>query len=250
MKEIIKFQYVFLLILFLTYGEAVNAQCDKSLKPEETIRGYTARSSVRYEGFYISKVSSGSLNIVGVTLGKFRFKCDANEMLNVSSPIVKDEVVNIQAVGIPLKTYYRMDAVIDQNGSLTWPVGDVLYPAGLQYKNIGVFGWIGSRKNKTYVPIEIASSMLSTTEETSIYVYLRASIDVMNVRWRFANVLEDGTCAKADAWIRPKKQKYRSGDRIVCKVPYGITGEVCITVKAESQEGDVSLRCKERIILN
>ena len=162
-----------------------------------------------------------------------------------------DDTINVRAVGIPLKTYYRMDAQIIPNDRLEWPVGDVLYPQELKYKTIGVFGWTGTEREKTYIPIKVASTLLSEDEEEkTVYVYLRASIDVMNVRWRFADLLEDGTCAKAGSWIRPTKNEYYSGQRIVCKVPADKRRPVCITVRADAQEGDESLSNEAKIILN
>ena len=149
MKEISNISYIFLLVFPIVFGESLYAQCDKSLKPVESYSiQYRPRSDNRCEGFYESAVSSGSLNIVGVTQGKFKFRRDPKEKLKVSSPTVKN-VVNVRAVGIPLKTYYRMDAQISPNGNLEWPVGDVLYPQELTYKKIGVFGWTGSESGKS-----------------------------------------------------------------------------------------------------
>ena len=249
MKGISNTIYLFLLIWPLSFGESLNAQCDTSLEPEQNSRGYQKRTTNHCEGFYESKVAAGSLNIVGVTQGKFRFEFDTNELLTISSPIVKD-TINVRAVGIPLQTYYRMDATILPNGSLKWPVGDVLYPYQLKYKKIGVFGWLVSKKNKTYIPLKVISAVRPAPEDSTIYIYLRASIDVMNVRWRFADVSEDGTCDKADKWIKPKKKSYKSGNRIVCKVPADRRGKICLEVKAESQEGDEKLRLDAKIILN
>lgn len=252
MRQFSTISYIFLLIFPLVLVEAIYAQsCDNNLKPVKSYRTqYRARADDRCEGFYESTVSSGSLNIVGVTRGKFKYKFDPKEKLTVSSPIVNSKTVNVRAVGIPLKTYYRMDAQISPDGSLEWPVGDILYHQELRYKTIGVFGWLGSEREKTYVPVKVASAMLSAPEDNTIYVYLRASIDVMNVRWRFADLSADGICAKAGGWTKPQKSKYYSGQRIVCKVPANKDDSICITVRANAQEGDEALSCEAKIILN
>ena len=120
------------IVLIITFQELLYAQCDKKLRSSESEKtGYRIRSHNRCEGFYESDVSSGSLNIVSVTQGKFKFKLDSNEMITVS-PIVNNKTVNIRAVAIPLRTYYRMDAQLDPKTNIKWPVADVLYPKKLK----------------------------------------------------------------------------------------------------------------------
>ncbi|MCP4254899.1 MAG: hypothetical protein GY775_16135 [Candidatus Scalindua sp.] len=260
MSESQKTIYISLLVLFvlpIVSGKSLYAQCDKNLKPVESYSiQYRPRSNNRCEGFYESNVSSGSMNIVGVIQGSFKYKLDTKEILTLSSPIAKNKTVNVRAVGIPIKTYYRMDSQIEPYEALEWPVGEVLYAQKLSCKKIGVFGWIGSDNERIYVPIKSTSTSTKLTEngndaiDSNIYVYLRTSIDTVNVRWRFADVLEDGTCGKAGKWIKPKKSRYRSGDSIVCKVPTEKTGSICITVRAEPHEGNNSLSCEAKILLD
>ena len=250
MKKILSLSYIICLILFFILPQLLYAQCDPSLEDKQNSIGYQFRSKNRCEGMYASEVSSGSLDIVGVTLGKFKFKFDAKERLIVSSAVVRDQSLKVRAVGIPLKTYYRMDAEISPNGELEWPVGAVLYRQELTHKKIGVFGWTGSESEKTYVPLTVKSTLLTTPEDSTVYVYLRASVNVMKVRWRFADALASGNCGKAEKWEYSRRNEYSSGDRIVIKVPVSYKEMVCIDVRADLIKGNDTLSHEAKILLN
>jgi hypothetical protein len=275
--------FICLLVCSIIFAELLYAECD-DIRPVESYRiKYRERGGNRCEGFYESDVSSGSLNVVGVVLEKFKSRFREKEKLTVSSPMLKERI-NIRAVGIPLKTYYRMDAEIGPNQRLEWPVDDVLRPQGLGHKDIGIFGWIRDKGEKMYIPVRVVSSILPDQESDSIYgiphtalkvvytflqdipgkreqnsgkckagnegcpiyVFLRASLDVMNVRWRFADLAEDRTCKKSGEWIKPEKSRYYSGERIIvsrgsAKKPF------CITVRADLAESSEGLLCEAKI---
>lgn len=240
--------WLLLITLSLLFHGMLNAQCNEGLEADIGSRGYQIRNN-RCEGFYVSQVSSGSLDIVGITQGKFKFKNDPNEKLTISVPIEKDETINIRAVGIPSKTYYRMDAQISGSESFEWPIGDVIFKGGLTDKKIGVFGWTGSEKEKIYVPIKATSKMIAASDGNTVYIYLRTAIDVKNVKWRFANISEDDNCAKASGWENPQKTSYKSGDRIVCKIPAAYKDNLCVEVRADAQQGGDKLSRRAKIIL-
>lgn len=249
MKRLLKITCLFLTVTPIFFGELVNAQCDKGLNAAQSSDGYKQRSN-RCEGFYESQVASESFNIVGITQGKFRFKLDAKEKITISSSVVLDNGINIRAVGIPAETFYRMDAQISPIASLEWPVGEILYPNKLTYKDVGIYGWTGKINQKTYVPLSVITDLYGQTENNIIYVYLRASIDVKNVQWRFADVSQDGNCAKAGDWISQDKDRiYRSGTRIICKIPTNETGLICISVSADGVGRSDELSCDAKILL-
>jgi hypothetical protein len=243
--------FLSVIVLTITFQELLYAQCDKELRSAESEKtGYRIRSRNRCEGFYESDVSSGSLNIVSVTQGKFKFKLDSNEMITVS-PIVNNKTVNIRAVAIPLRTYYRMDAQLDPKTNLKWPVADVLYPKKLKDNKIGVFGWIGDQREKVYVPLKVTSSMLhDDNNNRDIYVYLRASVDVINMSWRIADLSSDNFCSKAGKWIKSKRGKYNEGTKILCKITADdVKGSVCIQVKADAKDSYEDLSCDAKIFI-
>jgi len=234
----------------LSYAECDNLpsiKCNELRYVKSDSTCYQKRSENRCEGFYESNVSSGSLNIVSVTYGKFKYKLDPDEILTVS-PIVNDKAVKIRAVGIPIKTYYMMDAEVSPNTSLKWPVGDVLYPQKLKDKKVGVFGWIRNQNDKILVPLKITSKMLPAYNKSQdIYVYLRASMDIMNVSWRISNLSSNNFCSSTGKWIKSEKYKYYEGTRILCKIPADIIGPICIEVRAYPCDSDEPLSCEAKI---
>src|SRR5258706_10093833 len=98
----------------------------KGLPPlQDSQSGYQKRGD-RCEGLYVSNVGSHSLTAMSFSLGKIRFDLTPLVKLQVSAPGQK-EPVNIRAVAIPPKTYYRMDyAGLPAGSTMVWPVRDVL----------------------------------------------------------------------------------------------------------------------------
>jgi len=142
-----------------------------------------------------------------------------------------------------------MDARLPPSISLKWPVHDVLYPKKLSDKKIGVFGWIGNQLEKKYIPLKVTSRMFQDKKnKKQIYVYLRASVDVMNVRWRFAQLSSNNFCSKAGKWIKTKKRVFNEGTRILCKIPENIKGPICIKVRADAMNSDEPLLCEAKIL--
>lgn len=216
------------------------AECDKNLKSVASHSiAYRMRSNDRCEGFYESNVSSGSLNIVGVTKGKFKYKFDPKEVMTVSSNL-KNLTVNVRATSIPLKTYYRMDTQILPNGMFQWPIKELLYPQGLKYSKICIFGWIKDQNEIIFIPLKVTSSLLSSKNNNNYYIYLRASIDIKKFKWRFS----DGR------WNQSKRKRIYEGTRIAFKIPQDKKNEIVrMTARAESVRGSELLICNAKILL-
>ena len=123
------------------------------LIPAKGELGYKQRNN-RKEGFY-EKSTGGNLHVVSLLYGTLRFDWNPGVVLEILPPANLKRMVKVRAGAIPLKTYYRMDGTIPPKGNLTWPIGDVVYKAGLKADMIGVFGWIGSENQKTFVPLKI-----------------------------------------------------------------------------------------------
>jgi len=222
-------------VLLIFTGQPAYAQgCDAQLKPvdNQTIQ-YRARGN-RCEGFYSSTVSAPYLDVVGLIDGKFRFESNDKETIEISAPLIKNQPVAIRAVGIPLKTYYRMDAHLDPGQTLTWSVKEVLVPNKLASSKIGVFGWIEQTRPQLYVPVTATSTLKPIAPDGKIRLYLRASVDVINVQWRSADVV-DGNCAAMSAWNKLAKTSYYTGEAIEIILPTSATGAVCIEVTAQDK---------------
>ena len=224
--------------------------CDAQLKPvdNKTIQ-YRVRGN-RCEGFYQSTVSAPYLDVVGVMDGVFRFESNAAETLTISAPLIKQQPVFIRAVGIPLKTYYRMDAQLAPEQTLTWPAQDVLYPNKLSSKDIGIFGWLDNGQEKSYVPVVVASQLKPAKPDGKIRLYLRASVDVINVQWRSADVV-NGNCADMSkiAYNNLSKASYRTGEAIEIILPASATGEICVEAAAQDKNDAKWLKQPARVVV-
>ena len=131
-----------------------------------------------------------------------RFDPAEHDRIRVIAPAVGElvsEPVRVRAVALPLKTYYRMDAVLPEEGPLIWPLKDVLAPAGLVAEQIGVFGWSGSEIDKVFVPVRLlaaddvagAGSEQGGEQAPSAELLVRLANDAEKVLWRYKEEPED-----------------------------------------------------------
>ncbi len=226
-----------LVLLAMGHETACSQICNPDIKPvKDQIFGYRERNNdKRCEGFYQSPVAAGSIEVVGLVKGKFRFKWDKEEIVEISSPLVGDRPVYVCAMGIPIKTYYRMDAQILPGKKLRWPVGDVICPQKLYPKIVGIFGWIGTEAEKTsYVPVRaVGTGMNSVPGDDRINLYLRTSVDVELVKWRHHSDMTDAS--RPGQWKDTDKSRYRSGSPIRIILPPSETGELYVEVAAKEK---------------
>ncbi len=132
----------------------------------------------RCEGFYQSPVSAGSLTVVGLMFGRLDYSLGQNSPLHIFSPQVRKEI-HIQAVGIPMKTYYRLDGWLQPGKSFEWPL-DIVNKMRLRAQNIGMYGQLVASPD-VYVPLSIKGDTGKTGE---LIITLRSSVDIGTVQWR------------------------------------------------------------------
>jgi len=141
-KENIWISLLFIIIITVCYEIAYSQpSCDPDLLPADRGIAYGPRGN-RCEGFYRSRVAAPTIDVVSVIKGSFKFEWNSDEVIELISPVIRKKTINVQAVGIPVRTYYRMDAQIGPGQTLKWPVRDVIYPQRVYPDKIGVFGWI------------------------------------------------------------------------------------------------------------
>jgi len=172
---------------------SLTAQCDPAIKP-------TTNRSLRYqdrgnrcEGLYRSKVSSSNLRLVSFTQGIFRFKGEKEEVITLNTPVESEDTVFLRATGIPFDLYYRMDALLIRQKPIRWPVREVLARGSrTRYaRNIGLYGYVGSNRKTTYVPVRAVSDQYDQNNSSSGYrIKLVASTSLSQVRWRLRDQTE------------------------------------------------------------
>ena len=200
--------------------------CDSTLAPvHDQATAYKLRAS-RCEGFYRSQVSVGTLEVVGLMQGRLDFDPTLTEALQITSPLVTDQTVTVRAVGIPLKTYYRLDAEVAPNGRFHWPVREVLARQRLSGSKIGLFGRLANDPN-IYVPLTVGA-----TGSREILLTLRASVDVDKVEWRYAEG-HGSVCSKLGSWQEIHHPRgFRSGQAIEVGLPTVKSRQLCVEVAA------------------
>jgi hypothetical protein len=215
------FTLVLVLLFTLSHPSLSMAQtrCLKLNAVEDQAIAYRDRGN-RCEGFYESQVSVGSLSLVGLLIGKLDFDSKKNSMLSISSPSIRNQEVHVQAVGIPMKTYYRLDAWLQPGESLEWPL-DIIKKKRLSSDHIGLFGQLVAEPT-LYVPLTLLDESTGTSP-TVLTLTLRASVNVGAVQWRKVSLhgQKCGDMSKA-VWqsIAPAWGDYfYSGEAITLELP-------------------------------
>jgi hypothetical protein len=165
------------------------------------------------------------------TLGRLRFDPASAAPAQVSAP-GQAAPVNIRAVAIPQKTYYRMDATLQPNAPFLWPLNEVLAPEGLTDDRIGVFGWKGAEENAILVPLRVVSQGAPSTSRAPILI-VQASFDAQKVKWRWG-AFSDGRCSALGAWQDAIRRPVTAGWPIAIDLSALPAGTHCFEAAAQS----------------
>ncbi len=229
------------------YKKAFSGPCDPRILDQalEGEMGYKKRGDL-CEGFYRSKVSTPPIALVAAIQGQWRFKPDKEEVLIIDSPLVTDQAVQVRAVGIPLRTYYRMDGQIGPGQKLRWPLADVIWRQRLSSGKIGLYGWIGREADKTYVPLRVVPSRHSLAKDKAIRLIFRASLDVESVKWRLSGI-KAGFTSRPGPWQDASRYGYRRGRPIPVLLPPGKQGVLVVDVAAKESRQGRWVKCRVRV---
>lgn len=189
-----------------------NDRCLKLKPVENDAVAYKERGENRCEGFYQSSVSEGSLELVGLMSGTLDFQTGQNNILRIYSIGVRKQEVHVQAVAIPMKTYYRLDGWLQPGESFAWPL-EIVRKMRLRPDSVGLLGMIGDN-SEIYVPLSLYSR---PARNAPLNLTLRASVDVDAVQWRTGDLLgfQCGNMAK-NGW---RTIKPHGGDRFYSGEP-------------------------------
>jgi hypothetical protein len=230
-------------VLVLAAVSAAGAQdagapevCDR-LRPVSSVLGYKVREpSVRCEGLYESAVRAVGLEVVGLMKGEIVPDLAEHAEVEIVGPDPSDlpagaGPVRVRAVALPLKAYYRMDGVLDARSSLAWPIAEVVRPAGLEPKQIGLFGWIGDETAKIFVPVGVRAAGEGDAGE-DLRLYIRVTSDAETLYWR---VREGGAESE---WTPAAGGRVRSGQTVMVTLPPGPEAVIGVDVTAKPVDSD------------
>jgi hypothetical protein len=209
---------------------AAELRCDGLAPLRGSKSGYQNRGN-RCEGLYVSKVGSRSLAAMSFTLGRVRFELAPAGAIEVTAP-GQTQPVNVRALAIPVKTYYRMDATLTPGATLQWSMKDVLAPEGLTDTRIGVFGWRGAEDDRTLVPVRVTSPGASSASRAPLLI-IQASFDAQKVKWRWGATRGQG-CSALSAWQDAIRRPVSAGWPIAIDLAALPAGTHCLEAVAQS----------------
>lgn len=210
---------------------AAFAQCSQLRSTPDGL-GYKLRNnSTRCEGLYESNVSGESLQIVSLLEGPLVFGANPDIVLKVSPALNTGMNVHVRAVPVPLKTYYRMDAELQPNTVLSWPVRDVLSRIGLSSSTLGVYGWIGGENDPIFIPLRVTPGGQARQAQGNVILGVRSSVSIDRASWRWANV-ENNQCSVFGGW----QDIGVSGNTTLMKIPLTNVNSHYICVEVQAKE--------------
>lgn len=208
-----------------------------SLRPVANVLGYRLRDqNIRCEGLYESTVRAVGLELVGVTTGgPFDLSHSPVEITGprlAGLPPEAGKQIYVRAVALPLKTYYRMDGILDETSKLVWPVDEVVGPAGLEARDIALYGWVGTEMEQRFVPVRVTRQGADHTDSGDIQLVFRVSSAAESIYWRT-------TIGGVESeWEPAIEGPVRSGQSIAVDLPNEPPSEVRVDVTAKPKNSD------------
>jgi len=164
------------MVILQTVAGAVHANdrdyCDSGLPIDKTNPLSYQNRGERCEGLYIRQVVGEPLKIAGFAVCFDSLDVTRDSSFSVKWPKVNGEIVQLRAISLRPKTYYRMDSARPTNSDqFNWPT-DVLKAVKLSAKDIGVSGWVEGptlkgRQVPMYVPLCITENFQQAAADIS-----------------------------------------------------------------------------------
>jgi hypothetical protein len=236
-KRIIMYLPLFLFILFLPISStSAPSICDPQLKSGiDLVSAYKMRpNDSRCEGVYQQITTTAALEIVGLVHHPLAFEIKHDKIITISAPEIHEAVL-IRAEGIPLRSYYRMDAVLAPGAVFHWPL-ELLAQIKLNATNVGIFGRLQGNPD-IYVPLRLQHPDALQEPEDTPQLILRATENLSSVNWRYAEA-NNGQCGKMRHWLTLDAPRgFRSGQPISVPLPEVDSPQLCIEVVAQPRFG-------------
>jgi hypothetical protein len=227
---------IFLTICFSPDTICAGAICDNltSAKGKYGYQPRTKQGVNRCEGFYISTISAKSLEMVSLLKGPAKFSLQDNTIIDVSSDVsnLVTGDIHIRAVAKPVRTYYRMDATLQQGELLEWPAGEVLVPNKLSLEKLGILGWIESEEHKIFVPLKVKQKGENDISN-DINLTVRARVDYEKIIYRVSKTIQEGQ-EETSEWEKIADSLY-AGRSLTFKIPSGDNAILEVEIAAIQQ---------------
>jgi hypothetical protein len=177
--------------IVLAQASASTDPCNKTLSPSPVVGqdGYSQRASgERCEGIYISTVAARPLELVSLMRGRLSYDVTHPVVLLVTLDTPPpDGVTHLLAVGIPEGLYYQMDADVEGDHILKWPVNDVLATPRrmIDPNDVGVLAFHrNASSERIYLPVDVFPAGTAPARGEAIVAVVRA-INMTDLKYRF-----------------------------------------------------------------
>lgn len=228
---------IFISLTLIARNSTSEDMCDRSLKPSKGNYGYVKRNN-RCEGMYERKVKiSETLDIVRVIRGNIQYELKDRviiEVIGPHQPPLPNEFIRVRAIALPRRTYYQMDARLENN-RLLWPAGEVLVHFHLYAYRIGVFGWIGSEEEKIFIPVQVIQRG-NTASDSSEAITIRTAEDIEALKWRFH--VEGQPPQLPYVWRDVIKNPLQAGDIADITLPDGPPKVLKVEITAKKKQSN------------
>lgn len=216
---------------------AQELKCD-AVRPLPGSRSSYQPRENRCEGLYVADVGVHSIDIVSLTYGNLSFDLQSRLPLRVSVRN-QTQALNVRAVAIPPRTYYRMDASIRPGAVLLWPITEVLLPENLTDSRIGIFAWKGVESAKTFVPVLVVTdkSPSPAPQSQPVLLSIQTSFDAETIKWRSAR-LQAGSCLTFDKWRDANSHLVAAGSAIQISLKQLSEKLNCVEIAARSRDSN------------
>jgi hypothetical protein len=219
---------------FANEAYSFDPMCDSHLQAIWGEQGYQSRkSSHRCEGMYESPTAAGTeIEVVSFMLGALRFDLEHDRQLVVSVLVIPElshDEVRIRGVGLPLRTYYRMDASIASGGQMFWPIQEILEPEAIDASRLGVFGWFGDLTQPTFVPVIVHPEDTPPPSDHSSELKLRTTGQLARLSWQSRDEYAE---IDESQWHPIGNETFNEGDVIPIHLPHGPPTKALLDLKA------------------
>lgn len=213
--------WIILLVILINPAVGIAQSCE-ALPVDGSPLSYRFRANVpRCEGMYRSPVSGHpGMTLVSLTYGKVAYDTRRDQYLEIKLTVEPAETTLIQAIGIPERLYYRLDAELGRGKSVFMlPLADVVAANKILPEQFGIYAvrkLPGSQN--IFVPVYAHGSVAAA--QGDVVAVMRPGADVTDVRWRSyapGVPLQPGCPLQGRADWCPKARGWRSCSARTCR---------------------------------
>lgn len=158
--------------------------------------GYRLRhNDQRCEGLHMERLSGG-IELASLTLGRVNWRPRIDSELRIGA-VGAAAGLTLLGSAIPPGGRYKLTALLKPQVPFRLPLREVIEPLGIQPDTLGLLARREQRLNgrDVFVPVFARTADQGATTGTSIVAAIRATQDIVDLRWRLVIPLAQGSAA-------------------------------------------------------